>query len=104
MSRSPPDQVLERDALVRTLARRRGRSLGRATEEVEAVCETLAELLDADVLTRLRRHLPSDLGELLEPPPARPAARAERRPPGHEARTLAEGRPGSRRPIDEAKR
>jgi uncharacterized protein (DUF2267 family) len=102
MSRSPPEQRVERDELIRAVARRDDLSMGRAAEEVEAVCEALSTLLDADLLERLRRHLPANLGALLEPPPSR-GGPPPPRPPPKEASTLAEGRPGSRRPIDEAK-
>jgi uncharacterized protein (DUF2267 family) len=100
MSRSPPEQAVTLAALIGDVARPHRLSIGRATEEVEAVCEALADLLDADALDRLRRHLPPELAARLEPPPARSASPLDhphRR--SDDARTLAEGRPGSRHPI-----
>jgi hypothetical protein len=64
----------------------------------------LADALSEDVLTRLRRHMPGDMGQLFTPPRAMTSTAAE--PHGKHApgpgSTLADGRPGSRHPLSEA--
>lgn len=80
---------------------------GFAMEQAQVVLQVLAELLDGELLARLRRRLPADLAALLERRPA-PAA-----PPPHEhlhpahrtepVQTLSRARPGTAEPIAEAR-
>lgn len=80
---------------------------GFAREHVQAVLGVLASELDAELLERIRKHLPPDIAELLrsgapatEPPPyvhTHPA-RAPR-----PIQTLSRSRPGTAEPIAETK-
>ncbi len=73
-------------------------SPARALEHLQIVGHALAEELDDGLLDKLRRELPSALADLL-----RADARASWATPAlHHARTLAEGRPGSRRSLSTA--
>jgi uncharacterized protein (DUF2267 family) len=77
-----------------------GVTAGQARELIASVCRVLVEELSCEAVDALRVGVPAALAALLvEPaadePPPRPAP--ERR---HD--TLAEGRPGSRRPLSDA--
>ncbi len=73
--------------------------LGHAVEHVAAVCGALARRLPLPALERLRAALPAATARLLEPP-----STPELEPTLHPRRnTLAEGRPGSRHPLSEAR-
>ncbi len=74
-----------------------GRSHVQATEIIAAVCHVLAEELSEDAVGELRRWLPRDIAAFLASSEEVPA----RRPAG--GRTLAEGRPGSRHPLSDAR-
>lgn len=81
-------------------------SAGMARERTEVVLRVLTGVLSDEVVQRLVRALPADLGrhllpiEVGEPPPhARPA----REPQSAHVTTLAHGRPGSTRPLSEAR-
>lgn len=82
-----------------------GRDFGR--EHAQAVYQVFGESLPEAVRVRLQRHLGPELGALFEPrarplPPPRPVHGAPPIGPGH-GTTLATGRPGSRRPLSEAR-
>lgn len=75
--------------------------LGRAVESTALVCQALAEALSPGTLHRLHEALPEPVSALFTP-----RARPERREYIHldpARRTLAEGRPGSRHPLSEAR-
>jgi uncharacterized protein (DUF2267 family) len=73
--------------------------LGQAIEHTASVCRALADLLPDPALVRLRHALPSETSTLLAPS----AEQASGRPAHHRRETLAEGRPGSRHPLSEAR-
>lgn len=74
---------------------------GRAVEHVACVLGALAARLPATTLERLRAALPARTAALLVTATAR---EPELEPKPHAARsTLAEGRPGSRHPLSEAR-
>lgn len=87
---------------------REGVPVSFAAEHAQAVCQVLAEEIDGETLTRLRKHLSADYAALLEP---RPVERAPREPERHvhdddphgDGSTLADGRLGSHRPLSEAR-
>lgn len=92
------------DDLVARVSEAIGGTRSRAREVATAVCAVLAQKLEPDQVERLRRHLPPELGEWLEPPPERPLAahRVERRRAS--PRALSEARPGAGdRSISEAR-
>lgn len=86
--------------IVRRRARKRLVLRGSRLEAAASVCRALAEEMSDDAVAALRRGLPDPLADWLVPGA----------PEGHEpavvepqrTTTLAEGRPGSLRPIDEA--
>jgi uncharacterized protein (DUF2267 family) len=70
-------------------------TLAGATELIACVCRVLAERLSDEVLAALRDELPAPLSARLVPSdPER-----SRREISHGQSTLAEGRPGSKRPL-----
>jgi uncharacterized protein (DUF2267 family) len=71
--------------------------LGFAIEHTAVVCETIAEALSPGALYRLREALPEDLARLFAIHPRSP--RFERTRADARRHTLAEGRPGSGRPL-----
>ena len=77
------------------IAASEGVSLGRAVEQVSAVCQAVAEALDVEGRVLLQRRLPPEWAQLFareERAPARDAPQGTA--PGH-GHTLATGRPGS---------
>lgn len=77
-----------------------GVTAGQARELIASVCRVLVEELSSEAVDALRVGVPAALATLLvEPvtdePPPRPA-------PDWRRDTLAEGRPGSRRPLSDA--
>jgi uncharacterized protein (DUF2267 family) len=74
-------------------------TVAEAIERIACVFGALAELLPDATLERLAGALPSELARLLQ------RRSTGSRPPSHGLRTttLAEGRPGSRRPLSEAR-
>jgi uncharacterized protein (DUF2267 family) len=74
-------------------------SSGRAREHVGAVCTVLAELLPESLLSRLAHALAPGSAAWLAPPSPE-ADEPHLRPRRH---TLAEGRPGSDRPLSESR-
>jgi uncharacterized protein (DUF2267 family) len=76
---------------------------GVAVEQAQVVCRTLAELLPKPDLERLERHLPMLAPLLRVPEGPEPPPRAARSPRNEgRSQTLAAGRPGSSRPLNEA--
>jgi uncharacterized protein (DUF2267 family) len=76
-----------------------GVTVGQARELIASVCRVLVEELSSEAVDALRAGVPAALAALLvEPlagePPPRPA-------PDRRRDTLAEGRPGSRRPLSD---
>lgn len=73
-------------------------------EHAQAVCAALAELVDGETNKRLKAHLPEEFQELLEP---REIPEIREKPRGHDidknGRKLSTGRPGSSRPLAEAR-
>ncbi|MDI3290009.1 DUF2267 domain-containing protein [Polyangium sp. 15x6] len=98
---------LSEDALYRRVADREGTLLGFAIEHTRLVLGILGEKLPETTRLRLRRHLTPELGELLAPrEPLPPPPVRLRRPPEPElgkGNTLATGRPGSQKPLSEAR-
>jgi len=76
-----------------------GMSVGRARELVASVCRVLAEELSSEALRGFRTSVPPAIAELFEgePPPLATGV-ASSRPD-----SLASGRPGSHRPVAEAR-
>ncbi len=75
--------------------------LGFSIEHAEAVCRVVAEALASPTLERLQRHLPdlADLFDLPEPSTNVPEPSAHYQ----QGSTLADGVPGSRRPLSTAR-
>jgi uncharacterized protein (DUF2267 family) len=76
---------------------------GFAVEHAQAAMQVLAETLEGELVTRLRKHLPDSVAALLErrpaPPPPPPH---EHLHPAHRAepiQTLSRSRPGTAEPI-----
>ncbi len=82
-------------ALAAQIASAEGLEAPRALEHLQIVGRALAEQLDPALLAQLRGELPDELGELLD----ETRGRSAETPSVHHARTLAEGRPGSRRSL-----
>lgn len=94
------DRDFDLEELYGRVARRAGVRLGFAVEHTIAVCATVGERLDAATRARLGRALPPEMLALFA---VRPAVEAPPPPPRVGAHTtLAEGRPGSRRPLSES--
>ncbi|MGK4005317.1 DUF2267 domain-containing protein [Sorangium sp. So ce1036] len=96
----------DRDELYDRIARREGAPRGFGMEHAQAVCQVIGEALPEAERQRLQKHLP-DWADLFAPreagaPPPRPVHAAAPPEVGHGA-TLATGRPGSRRPLSEAR-
>lgn len=94
------DPNSDRAELFARVAKHEGVDPGFAMEHASAVCTALSEEMSFDLLTRLRRHLP-ELNDLLAPSqryPSRPHMKAVT-----DEHTLATGRPGSTRPLSEAR-
>ena len=72
-------------------------SLGRAHELVASMCRALVEVLSTDAIEALRSSVPARLVEWFDPPASSIDERVRR------SSTLASGRPGSSRPISEAR-
>jgi uncharacterized protein (DUF2267 family) len=87
------------------VAAREGAPPGLAREHAQSVCRSLAELLHDEDLRRLARRLSDEVAALLLPSGTapKPATARERPRARRERRTLAEGRPGSSKPLSEAR-
>ncbi|MDI1475187.1 DUF2267 domain-containing protein [Polyangium sp. y55x31] len=98
---------LSEDALYRRVADREGTLIGFAIEHTRLVLGVLGDHLPETTRVRLRRHLEPDLGELLAPhepvPPPPVHLRRPHEPELGKGNTLATGRPGSRKPLSEAR-
>jgi uncharacterized protein (DUF2267 family) len=96
------DTPLSPDALYERVARSEHVQTGFALEHTQAVCQVVGEVASAEAHTLLRHHLPRSVAELFEP------RSFPDNPPPHlhhshrRARSLAEARAGSRRPVSEA--
>ena len=95
------------DELYAEAQRREGVEPGFAREHVQAVLEVLAAELNAELLERIRKHLPPDIAELLragvspaEPPPFVHTHPAHAPKP---IQTLSRSRPGTAEPIAETR-
>lgn len=108
VSRPAVGRIGNSAALYAEVERRERVGLGFALEHCQVVLRVLAELLDPEIVLRLRRRLPGDIAGLLR-------ARAETLEPSpphvHEhppeaagpRRTLSRGRPGCADPIVDAR-
>lgn len=104
-----PDEEQEQfdlDELYRRVAEADAVELGRAVERTQVVCQVLSEHVDEEARAHLRLRLPPAIAELFEPhvvpeAPARGAVAAHTR--DEPRNTLASGRPGSRRPLADAR-
>ncbi|MCC6752278.1 MAG: DUF2267 domain-containing protein [Deltaproteobacteria bacterium] len=98
LRRGRPAGSFDAVELYRRIGERERVPLGFAVEHAAAVCRVLAETLDPDTCLRLQLHVPLPESRVAEVLPER-----HRRvtPPGR-GHTLADGRPGSRRPLSEA--
>ncbi|MDC3960034.1 DUF2267 domain-containing protein [Polyangium jinanense] len=98
---------LSEEALYRRVADREGTLLGFAIEHTRLVLGVLGEKLPETTRLRLRRHLTPELGELLAPreplPPPPVHLRRPHEPKLGKGNTLATGRPGSQKPLSEAR-
>lgn len=84
--------------LYERIRRRAQVSAGLAREQAQVVLSELGRVAPEEITARVARALPHDLAELFEP-------RAAGEPPPPRVaggRSLADGRPGSRRPVSEA--
>lgn len=97
-------QDLSLENFYRSVARCANQRRGVAREQAQVVCRALGELLSPSTVARLQRHLP-ELAPLFGPPAPAPPAVEPRRSGGGKGpeHTLAGGRPGSRRPLSEAR-
>ncbi|HVY48235.1 MAG TPA: DUF2267 domain-containing protein [Minicystis sp.] len=100
VGRAPPS-VRSIAALVAEVAAAAHERDGVAREHAEAVCDVVAEALDAETRALVVRRLGPELGRLFT---WRGDEASFERPPPHGPRrtNLAEGRPGSAHPISEA--
>jgi uncharacterized protein (DUF2267 family) len=91
-------RVLPIEELFRHVSRREEVAFGLAVEHAETILTALAVHLPFELRGRLHGHLPHAWARFLEPrifePPGSPPSHGH----GH---TLAEGRPGSQRPLSE---
>jgi uncharacterized protein (DUF2267 family) len=92
------DRAFSLDELYRRVAEREGVALGFAVEHTACVCSLVATRLDDATLARLGRALPDKIAALF-------TARAptEKPLPSAHGHTLADGRPGSHQPLNEAR-
>ncbi len=93
-------QSLDERAIYLHVARRTGQTLARAAERTQVALTAIASELSAELNGRLVRELPEGLRVCLEPRALNLAATPGLHSKGH---TLAEGRPGSARPLSEAR-
>jgi uncharacterized protein (DUF2267 family) len=105
LERKPGAAARSTRALYAEAARREGVDLGFAMEHAQVVFQVLAQALEPELVSRLRRHLPPDIGALLRPrhvpedaPPHVHAHPAHQTPP---RQTLSGARPGTAEPISE---
>lgn len=97
---NPAGSSFDRDEFFRRVAEHEGAPLGFSVEHAEVVCTTLADALTSATLERLHKEIP-DFRPLLQPP--EPVDSPEPLPHLHRmGHTLADGRPGSTRPLSEA--
>lgn len=96
LRRARHGQELELPVLVARVARREKVRLGVASQHVAVVAQTMAESVRGEVLDRLRLELPERIARLFDPRTEQPSPPAHR---GRGRRTLAEGSPGSSRPL-----
>jgi uncharacterized protein (DUF2267 family) len=87
--------------LVERFREREGVSAGRAREEMQIVFGALGRRLSADERRAIVQKLPSEIAGDFEDEPDTPAPAVPLHP--GPANTLASGRPGSQRPLSEAK-
>jgi uncharacterized protein (DUF2267 family) len=96
-----PHQDFDLAELHARVARGEGVRPGIAVEHTGVVCQVVAEALSPATLHRLREALPEPIGALFRPrEPVKPFEHVHLDPSHH---TLAEGRPGSQRPLAEAR-
>ena len=107
LERRPSIVVQSAPSLYAEADRRERVGLGFAKEHLQVVLQVLAQELDPELCSWLRKRLPSDIAALLQPPRASPEP-----PPyvhAHPARapappqTLSRARPGTSEPIAEAR-
>jgi uncharacterized protein (DUF2267 family) len=98
--RDPSSAQLLADLHAR-IAASEGVSLGRAVEQVRAVCLTVADALELEQRLLLERRLPADWAQLFALETRAPPADAPRGTPPGRGHTLATGRPGSQHPLAE---
>ncbi|HZU83931.1 MAG TPA: DUF2267 domain-containing protein [Polyangiaceae bacterium] len=107
LDRAPGAAVQNARALYVEAERRERVGLGFAMEHTQAVLEVLAELLDPELVGRLRKRLPSSIAGLLRgrsrsyAPPAYAHEHPEQGPAPRQ--TLSRARPGTAEPIAEAR-
>jgi uncharacterized protein (DUF2267 family) len=104
----PRSSVVEDLAGLYAEAERRERvGHGFAVEHVQSVLGVLADVLDGDLVRRLRGRLPPEIAELLRErePPAEPPAHVHTHPAKAptERPTLSRARPGTAEPIAETR-
>lgn len=85
------------DALFTAVRRARRLRKSVAVEQVQVVCQALAEHLGSDALRALQRNLPEDVGELFVVPPRPTPLQSPRL--DRSRHTLAEGYGGGGRPL-----
>lgn len=93
----PPEEIY------RVAAAHEERRLSIATEHVQVVCRVLGGLLSPEARERLIHELPLLAPELEPPEPGAPAGPERLRAPPAAEHTLAAGRPGSSRPLSDAR-
>lgn len=102
VQRPSPSAALRPSDLYAQLATSGEISLGSAVEHAKAACSAVTEFLDAEARSLLARRLPPAWATLFAPVTFAPETDVPAGTlPGH-GRTLATGRPGSRRPLAEA--
>ncbi|HVW24081.1 MAG TPA: DUF2267 domain-containing protein [Polyangiaceae bacterium] len=99
LSAHAPKAPLDLDGFYRRVQRHEAVRPGRAREHAQIVCRALAELLPAERVALLTKHVPwlEPLLEVDEIAPSPPAPDVLRRP--SPTNTLAVGKPGSQTPL-----
>jgi len=104
LTRRPYRGERDLDGFFRLLAEREGVTISGSSEHARIVCGAFGETAEPDAVAALRSHLPETLAALLEPGP-RSSSRPPRPRRAEDRRTtpLSQGRPGSQRPVSEAR-
>lgn len=98
LERASAPAPADRAGFIERVASQEGVATGFALEHAQVVCGVLAEVLDDEVVALFRRRLPQWAADLVVENPRSAHTPAHRAHGGHH---LADGRPGSEKPISE---